>query len=646
MQLDSSVGRLDVALVCMPFADVQRPSLGLGLLHAALSRANIRSEVLYPNFRFAETIGLVAYQALQASPTDHLLGEWCFSAELFPLDQSKDDEFLSLFLDIRAVGFPAGLDARRSLMHWIRQQTSAYLDTVAHHIAARTPSIVGCSSVFQQHCASLALLKRIRTLSPSTVLIMGGANCEGEMGLETLRSFPWVDCVVSGEADSAIVDLCRTLLRDGRSVSDAALPSNVVVQSDPRIRKTAEAVSDVPASQLVCGLDRLPTPDYTHYFRTLKASSLSELIRPELMAESSRGCWWGEKNHCTFCGLNGAGMKYRSKSAARVIAELDELSSLYGVRNFQFVDNIVDMSYFRTLLPELAQRRAPYELFFEIKSNLNREQVRLLADAGVRWVQPGIESLNDNFLRLLSKGASVLTNLQLLKWCREYGIDVAWNILAGVPGESDTWYTEMAGLLPALFHLQPPLAVTRIRFDRFSPYQVHPEKFDLSLTPSRAYRYVYCLPEERLARLASAFEDSRHHAHFHRSVLEKPGAILLGAIAQQWKNAWQSAPPVLLARDLGHELEFFDTRPCASRRTWAADGLASAIYRLCDSARPVTAVVKQLSEETGKAISMKEAEPAIDLLCDAKVMLRSNGKLLALAVTHKTPGDPDQVGRS
>ena len=127
---------------------------------------------------------------------------------------------------------------------------------------------------------------------------------------------------------------------------------------------------------------RLPTPDYDDYFDALRASTLSNLIRPGLLAESSRGCWWGEKSHCTFCGLNGTGMKYRSKSPERVLTELAELSRRYGVSGIQFVDNILDMSYFRHVLPRLAAAGGRYALFYETKANLKREQVELLADAG------------------------------------------------------------------------------------------------------------------------------------------------------------------------------------------------------------------------------------------------------------------------
>src|SRR5260370_5366966 len=225
---------MDVSLVCMPFAEVQRPSIALALLHAALAGTPIRSEVVYGNFHFAESIGLVSYQAMQNAPTDHLLGEWCFAGSLFPEVAERDEEYLNLVLEVRCSGFPADLEQRKDLMRWVRVQSAPYIDRLAQDIIARGPRIVGCSSVFQQHCASLALLKRIRELSPETVLLMGGANCEGEMGVETLRAFPWVDCVVSADADAMFADLCHVMLERARAVEQAALPPGAFSQAHLR----------------------------------------------------------------------------------------------------------------------------------------------------------------------------------------------------------------------------------------------------------------------------------------------------------------------------------------------------------------------------------------------------------------------------
>jgi magnesium-protoporphyrin IX monomethyl ester (oxidative) cyclase len=362
-------------------------------------------------------------------------------------------------------------------------------------------------------------------------------------------------------------------------------------------------------------MDSLPLPDYHHYFQALNESTLTNLIKPGLLAESSRGCWWGEKFHCTFCGLNGVGMQYRLKSPERVLDELSELRRLYGIGNIQFVDNILDMSFFKTVLPKLAAEEEKYSLFYETKANLKREQVELLAQAGVRWIQPGIESLDDNILKLLAKGNSTLINLQLLKWCSELDIDVSWSLLSGMPGESDSWYAEMARWLPAIFHLQPPTGVARIRYDRFSPYQMRPHDFDLTLEPSRTYPYVYPLPNESLKRLAYSFEDNKRPRHMHRALSEEPGQQQLQEVVRHWNELWRTNKPMLKVYDDSDDLRVIDTRPCAIQSSWTMRGEEAEIYRLCDSAQP-TAIIK--------------SEAAIDTLLKNKVMLRINDKLISI----------------
>jgi len=114
---------VDVVLVSMPFAEVQRPSIALGLLRASLAGTDLTSQVVYANFLFAEAIGLVSYQALQSTPNDHLLGEWCFAGSLFPEDTSKDEKYLDMVLEVRCTGFPADVRQRKDLIRWVRAQS-------------------------------------------------------------------------------------------------------------------------------------------------------------------------------------------------------------------------------------------------------------------------------------------------------------------------------------------------------------------------------------------------------------------------------------------------------------------------------------------------------------------------------------------
>ena len=200
------------------------------------------------------------------------------------------------------------------------------------------------------------------------------------------------------------------------------------------------------------------------------------------------------------------------------------------------VDNILDMHYFETWLPQLAAQAEKRQLFFEIKANLSREQVELLAKAGIYRVQPGIESLSDNILKLMRKGTTALRNVQLLKWCFEAGIGVDWNILYGFPGETQADYDLMLEMLHAIRFLQPPAACGAIRLDRFSP------NFDQSLEfgfenvrPMKPYQYLYPFANEVLHKIAYYFEyDYAKKANHAKAQNEYARGVL--AFVDQWKR--------------------------------------------------------------------------------------------------------------
>ena len=125
----------------------------------------------------------------------------------------------------------------------------------------------------------------------------------------------------------------------------------------------------------------------------------------------------------------------------------------------------------------------------------------------MRRIQPGIESLSDHVLRLMRKGTTGLRNVQLLKWAREYGIVVEWNLLYGFPGETREDYADTMRLLPAIRFLRPPCAVGPIRMDRFSPYYDSPADFGLTnVRPMLGDDYLYQVSDDALRRIAYYFD--------------------------------------------------------------------------------------------------------------------------------------------
>jgi hypothetical protein len=87
-------------------------------------------------------------------------------------------------------------------------------------------------------------------------------------------------------------------------------------------------------------------------------------------------------------------------------------------------------------------------------------------------------------------------------------VETYWNFLYGFPGEDAEDYTAVASLMPALYHLPPPTAFSRIRLDRFSPYWARPDEYPIeNIRPYWSCSLIYKpLPPELQSRLAYFFE--------------------------------------------------------------------------------------------------------------------------------------------
>jgi len=628
----------DVVLVSMPYASVERPSMALSTLAAALDREAISARVVYGNLMFAERIGRPGYEGLNNSDITVQLGEWTFSQAAFRTAVRNVDEYIA---GLCREGYPeTGL--KDSLLK-TRAEAAAFIDELAERIVGERPRIVGCSSVFQQHCASLALLRRVQELDPSIVTMLGGANCEGAMGVATHRHYRWVDYVVSGEADKLLPELCRLIFAHGREVPIRLLPYGVYGPAS----RAAAANGDGSAAHeaprvLIADLDNLPIPNFDDYFEQLERSPLRDHIIPGLTLETLRGCWWGAKHHCTFCGLNGVGMAFRAKSQERVQEEVRLLAERYGLKKFMTVDNILDNDYFSRMLPAFAEQGDTL-FFYETKANLNRSQVELLSRAGVRWIQPGIEALHNELLALIEKGCSVAINVQLLKWAYNWGVWVIWNHLYGAPGDKPEWYDQIADWLPLIMHLQPPTTggMTRIRYDRFSPYFNKAESYGLKLKPYWAYSHAYPLDQQQLMEQAYFFCDQGPRT---------PRPLRLAQAMSEWgrlfyrpRNSAAELPrrsenaPVLTMTDDGATILIRDTRPCAVATRHELSMLESQICRACDSARSAGTLAEAL-RRAGSDASDEAIVAARQRLVDCKIVADFDGKFLCLATTdHPVP---------
>jgi hypothetical protein len=227
---------LDVCLINPPFSDVSRPSIALGILKAILIKTDLRSSVVYANLLFAEKIGIEQYQRIISFNSRITnIQDWMFSNHIFPGHVSDDIYFNHILTElasfIAAVSslpiLKVDLSKIKSELISIKKVATEFIDELANMILEKKPKIVGCTSVFAQHVASLSLLRKIKDFSPETITIIGGANCSGELGLATVKEFPWIDYIFSGEADETFCSLCKLLISKRLHVDYKELPCGV-----------------------------------------------------------------------------------------------------------------------------------------------------------------------------------------------------------------------------------------------------------------------------------------------------------------------------------------------------------------------------------------------------------------------------------
>jgi ribosomal peptide maturation radical SAM protein 1 len=524
--------RSDICLFVPPFASVSFPQLGTAVLKAACQQRGLATRIVYGNLTLAARIGLDSYEAVEATPmramvADHLFRDFAYPPDIAATLPQPDPPAA----DIQAV------------FDRVASAIEPSIAEIVDEIVAMRPRILGLSSTFQQNMACSAIALRVKQRAPDIRIVLGGANAAWPLCLGLARAFPWVDHVFAGEADIDFPDFCERLVRDGLA------PSDRVIHSAP-IRDMRVAAA----------------PDFGDYFATLRplqaAGSLPETLPRYITAESSRGCWWGAKSHCTFCGLNGEeGMAFRHKPADRMQAELDALAKSGGT-SIYMTDNIMPRPYLADLLPGLAEREPRLHLFYEVKSNMTRAEVATMARGGIAMIQPGIESLASGPLRLMRKGVSAQQNIALLRDCAATGIGVAWGIIYGFPGEAAADYEAMAALMPLLTHLDPPNAMHRIVIDRFSPlYRGHRDNGIGAVKPFGAYRALYP-PAIDTAEIAYHFDGD-----YSTELLGDAGLLgRLGDAIADWRAASaRRLPPVLQLFERTDGAVVLDTRAVALR---------------------------------------------------------------------------------
>lgn len=626
-----------VLLLSMPWAALGEPSLGLGVLKACLEQSGIAVRVRHLNLFLLRYLRASTYVGLANA---YALNDFMFTYELDPrvsgVQYRLIRERLQELAELGVLTLSQDPDEAVEILVEARQSIfPRWLDECAAFVVAHNPTLIGFTCLFDQTIASIALACKLRARLPAATIVLGGYGLEGPAAREVLRCFPWIDAVCLGEGEPTIVELARA---SAGQRPLAGIPNLLTRDAGPPeadgplyIRDRRLALREpIPHRAPPIVMDESPVPSFDDYFADLDELNRHDRVEIQfdtLPVETSRGCWWGQKHHCVFCGIDDETMQYRARPPENTLAMLDELSRRYGVRSFRFSDYILPYTYFQTLLPMLAARSAPYHLECEIKANLTAEHFDLLSAAGFGECQPGIESFSSSVLTKMCKGVTGIRNVQTLVLGKMHGIRIHYNFLFGFPTDELAEYEAMLKVIPLLYHLDPPHGRQPVEITRFAPLQADPERFGIRDAP-HAILYDTIFSPRYLAE--TGFNLDAYAYYFERTYANSPALErtygLLAAQIDYWKTT-QARRNVELTWSVGDEgITFRDSRYTEEPAIFTFGARHRAAFEACaGTARSLDAITKLAN------MTARDLDAVLEELVAARVVLQEGPLYLGLA---------------
>lgn len=620
----------EILFVSMPWATVTRPSIALGILDRLCAEASVSSASIFPNLDLVARMGIAAATPMSDERALYGLGEHLFAVDIFGRDALDSDAFLEL---ICRLTLPEPFQDQGYVAALRDEVIPRFLDDTANRILASNPAVVGLTATFNQVMASLAIAARIKKVRPDILIIAGGACFDGEMGQECHRALPHaIDHVFMGEAEESF----RTFLachREGKPTR--GIPGVTWYEGGAVHLIPGKALEDMSLS---------PMPNYFPFFGEVDRVTADTGVPFDIEAlpfEGSRGCWWGQKNHCVFCGINRDLLKFREKSPERVVDEILLLSHLHGVSKLTATDWIISRKSRVKIFEMMRDHDLDLELFYETRSDLDKWEVALMKEAGALRVQPGIESFSTPVLKLMRKGTTGLRQVRFLKWAREYGVKLSYNILCGFPGDETGWYLDMIDMIKKVPHLQPPSGNANfIELHRFSPLFDFRKEFGIDKYELRVdYRFNF--PDGMVDPYKIGYFFEYECSRISDSTLYMPQ---LREVVAPWIESWETRALPRCEYVIGPGFVQITDSRSGSCMTLVLRGLAHDVFLLLDDIGTRHGLADALRSKYPQQVADNTIDAVIDDLLDKQILLAEDQLLLALPIAV-TPRPTEELRR-
>ena len=282
-------------------------------------------------------------------------------------------------------------------------------------IAYDRPAIVGISAMTETYPNAIAIARRIKETAPETIVVLGGAH--PTILPQAVLAEDAVDYAIAGAGEVGLTKLAGFVLAGEGSLDE--IPG-LAWRDGQAVRLNARAELSCPDELLRPARDLFPTEFYRDKWNVLTATGSCPYRCPFCSAAS---LWHGRR---------------RMRSPKSIVAELEELSSDYGVDRVFFTDDLftMDKRWVRELADELRgmERRVEWGCATRV-DQVDADLLRVMAEAGCTGVQFGVESGSQRILDSV-KGIDKAQVMDAIRAAVAEGIDAVSSFM--VPFPEDT----------------------------------------------------------------------------------------------------------------------------------------------------------------------------------------------------------------
>lgn len=294
----------------------------------------------------------------------------------------------------------------------LRLDESLYID-MAEQILRMKPDVVGLTSLGCNFICTVKVASYLKQWEPELPILLGGPHAT-VLDRVILESFPQFEAVVRNEAERTILPLLE------------ALPSRSFFDAPGITFRKAGAVWQNEGESLIADLDTLPLPAYHSYpVRELKLTSLR--------VDAGRGCPF----QCTFCSTaTFFGRKYRLKSAARLVQELDFLHDTYQISDFSLTHDLftVNRQKVREFCDAVEGRGYTWKCSARMDCVDDLLLERMQA-AGCQSIYYGIEAGTERMQSISKKRLNLKLFDPILSTTQRLGMSATVSFITGYPEE-------------------------------------------------------------------------------------------------------------------------------------------------------------------------------------------------------------------